>query len=592
MKYPIIDDIAQSREIMTYFGGYVKKLSCQEGSFYDMTNMTTEHFPLLSPRQRRGINKTFDKLQGIIDKDDLTWIDNGQLYINNELKETPDVTIDPDSEKTMCKMGAYIAIFPDKIWYNTYDDTYGYMEASHSVASGTDVTFQAVKANAQDITAAEADEKAINGHYKITESDGKTYWQIYSETTKMWANVATTYFKIQSTDIGKNFKKGDGVKITVTFSKEDELKNYKNIFVNEDKDNPLKRDSNFSVYDKGDDYITVVGILGAAKTTLNDITVEVERKTPDIAYLCECQNRLWACSPDGHEVYCCKQGDVTNWNCFAGISTDSWRATVGSDGIFTGAAAYMGNPIFFKENSLLKITISNYGAHAYKEVECRGVQEGSAKSLVMLNELLYFKSTTNVCYYDGNFPQEIGDDLGEGRYKNAVGGSINNRYYISMQDKDNKWNLFTFGVNNALWSREDDTKADFFCRHGDELFFVKDNTLYSINGTNIYEADGKEKVVDWSVESGWIGYSTDGKKYLSRMDLRAKLDVGSHISLYVEYDSSGNWEHVWNVSGKGTKTFAVPIRPKRCDHFRYKLTGHGDAKLYSMSKYYEEGSDL
>lgn len=592
MKYPIIEETAQAKEIATYFGGYVRKLSCQEGSFYDMKNMTTKHFPLLSPRAKRGINKSFTNLQGIIDKDDLIWIDDGQLYINNELKPTPDVTISNEGEKAMAKMGAYVAIFPDKIWYNTYDDTYGYMEHSESIASGTSVVFQAVKANAKDITASEADGKATDGHYQIKETDGKTYWQVYSATTKMWANVATTYFKIQSTGIGKDFKKGDGVKITVTFDKEDELKNYKNIFVNEDKDNPLKRDSNFAIFDKGDDYITVVGILGAAKTTLTDISVEIERLCPDIAYVCECQNRLWACSSDGHEVYCCKQGDVTNWNCFAGVATDSWKATVGSDGIFTGAFSYMGNPIFFKEKSLLKVTVSAYGAHSYKELECRGVQEGSAKSLVLLNELLYFKSSTSVCYYDGNFPQEISGDLGEGRYGSAIGGSIDNRYYVCMKDENDKYKLLTYDVNTGLWAKEDDIKIDFFVRNKDDLYFVSNHTLYSVGGSHIFDASETEKAVDWSVESGWIGYSSDGKKYLSRMDLRAKLETGSHFSLYLEYDSSGNWEYVWNVAGKGTKTFAVPIRPKRCDHFRYKLVGHGDAKLYSLSKYFEEGSDM
>lgn len=615
MKFPIIEDIEQSKEMTTYFAGLVKKLSCQEGSFFDMKNMTAEHFPLLSPRDRRGINKKFTDLQAIIDKDDLVWIDNDKLFINNE--EKTDVTLDPQyagQKRVIGKMGGYIIIFPDKIWYKatmkngTLKEEHGNIEDSVSVtATSTDkIGFQMVDADGDDITVIGDSATPKDGDYKINTTNGKRTLQVYSKTTGMWMNVASTYFKIywKKPSTLPSFKEGDGLKVTVSFS--DTISstakknlNWETTFPNKE-EAKRTRSNNFVISDCGTFkkdsvdyyYITVTGILGNASFEMSTPTVTVERKAPDISHFCECQNRLWACSKDGHEVYCCKQGDPTNWNCFAGVATDSWAATVGSDGKFTGAFNYLGYPIFFKENSLLKISVSGHGAHGYKEIECRGVQEGSEKSLVMLNESLFYKSSTNICHYDGNFPTEIGDDLGEGGYSDAVGGSIDNRYYVSMKDKTGKYGIYVYDINTTLWTKEDDTKVDFYVRHGDELFFVSNNTLYSTFGSHIYDATEAEGPVDWSVESGWIGYSSDGKKYLSRMDIRAKLDIGSHISLYMEYDSSGVWEYVWNVSGKGTKTFAVPVRPKRCDHFRYKLVGHGDAKLYSISKYFEEGSDL
>ena len=55
-----------------------------------------------------------------------------------------------------------------------------------------------------------------------------------------------------------------------------------------------------------------------------------------------------------NELYACKLGDFKNWNCFLGISTDSYVASVGTDGPWTGAVTYLGNPIFFKETCLHK----------------------------------------------------------------------------------------------------------------------------------------------------------------------------------------------------------------------------------------------
>lgn len=405
----------------------------------------------------------------------------------------------------------------------------------------------------------------------------------------MWSNVATTYMKITATGIGANLEKGDGVKISL------DLTNVswpyaENIFVNKDEDNDNIRYSNFVIYDRGDNYVTVPALLNENKTFTLPITVA--RETPDMSFVTECQNRLWGCASDGHEIYCCKLGDVKNWNCFAGISTDSWAATVGTDGKFTGAFAYLGYPIFFKEDSLIRVTISSQGAHQTRDVQCRGVQAGSEKSLCMVNELLYYKSGTSVCTYDGQFPNTISDALGVDIYKNAKAGTIDGRYYLNMADEKGIYHTFVYDAKSQLWAKEDDTEVLAYCKHQDELFFVgADNILYSVNGTNVYGADKKEKHVDWMVESGPIGYQMPNKKHVSRLDIRMTLENSSYVNLYVQYDSVGPWISIWQLFGTGTKTYAIPMRPHRCDHFRYRLVGHGKADLISVTKSVAEGSD-
>ena len=70
MLYPILQEVAQYRDMTNVFGGYNHQLSCQEGQFYDMKNMTSQYFPILSPRNNRGIVKNFVNPQGILDKED------------------------------------------------------------------------------------------------------------------------------------------------------------------------------------------------------------------------------------------------------------------------------------------------------------------------------------------------------------------------------------------------------------------------------------------------------------------------------------------------------------------------------------------
>lgn len=70
------------------------------------------------------------------------------------------------------------------------------------------------------------------------------------------------------------------------------------------------------------------------------------------------------------------------------------------------------------------------------------------------------------------------------------------------------------------------------------------------------------------------------------------MEVGTNVDFYIKYDSSDVWEHKFNMSGKGTRTYTVPVIPRRCDHFKYKIVGEGAAKIYSVTKTIEQGSDI
>jgi hypothetical protein len=99
------------------------------------------------------------------------------------------------------------------------------------------------------------------------------------------------------------------------------------------------------------------------------------------------------------------------------------------------------------------------------------------------------------------------------------------------------------------------------------------------------------KTIKWEAVTGILGTDSPDKKYISRIDVRMLLQVGTRVNFYAEYDSSGSWEHLFAMDGVKLKTFAVPVKPKRCDHMRLKIVGIGDAKIFSICKTVEQGSD-
>ena len=318
---------------------------------------------------------------------------------------------------------------------------------------------------------------------------------------------------------------------------------------------------------------------------------------PELDYVTQCGNRLWGCrygtDAQGrvvNELYACKLGDFKNWNCFMGISTDSWVTGVGTDGPFTGAIAHLGYPLFFKENHLHKIYISSNKTHQVVDTACRGVQKDCGRSLAIVGETVYYKSRSGVCAYDGSLPTEISYALGNEQYSNAVAGVFGNKYYISMQDAAGGYHLFVYDTAKGMWHREDDLQADCFCSCGDELYCIENGTGKIL--TMFGSGQKCEEPVAWMVETGMIGLSMPDMKYISRLNLRLMLPEYSQLSCYAEYDSSGHWEYLFTIVGQGTRAFALPVRPKRCDHMRLKLEGTGTMKLFSITKTMEQGSDV
>lgn len=327
-------------------------------------------------------------------------------------------------------------------------------------------------------------------------------------------------------------------------------------------------------------------------------SISFSRRMPKMDFVIEAGNRLWGCrygkNADDefvNEIYCSKLGDPTNWNVYEKISTDSYEASCGTDGEWTGAFNYRGHPTFFKEHYIHTAYGSN-PPFQIKDIEARGIQKGSSLSLAMVNEVLFYKSIYGICAYTGGLPEEVSPQLGSILYNNAVGCAYKGKYYVEMQDSDNNPAFFIFDTTKGMWHKESPLNAFKMAAGGDNVFFTANARYNSAS----YTGEGKlfgntEAPIRWSAESGIYGLNSPDKKYISRLNLRMMIPTGSSVFISIMYDSSGHWEKVTNVIGHSLMPFTLPIKPKRCDHFRIKIEGIGDIKLYSICKTIEGGSD-
>lgn len=584
--YPILTASEETRQTIDVFAGYNHNVRIGDNEFFDMKNLTSDVAPVLSVRKARGLYGKSSGIHGMISKDSLCYVDGTNFVMNGYRVDMGLSTAAEDCPKQMISMGAYVIILPDKKYINTADlSDYGKIEAEYS--SAADVTFSPCR---QDGTAFSPDylqpeEPSNPANMALWMDTGATPHSLkqWSSSTGVWASVATTYVKIQCPGIGKPFSQYDGVRLTIPEG------------LTADTAGQIEALGGAAiVYAADDNSITVVGLLDAQTTIQGQITVS--RKMPLMDFVVENDNRLWGCryglNRDGavvNELYACKLGDFKNWECYMGISTDSYAVSLGSDGQFTGAVTHAGYPIFFKEGCMHKVYGQIPANFQVQTTACRGVQKGSGGSLAIVNEILYYKSQHAICAYDGSLPTEISAALGDVSYKNAVAGAHGNKYYVSMEDAaSGERVMMVYDSGKGLWHKEDGIPATQFCSCREELYCsTQDGSIVALLGSG----EPMEQDVSWAAETGVINASNPERQYLKRISIRLTLEPGSHLSIFVQYDSRGVWENLGNMTGSDLRSFTLPIRPRRCDHLRLRLEGSGKAMIYSITRSMSGGSD-
>ena len=318
---------------------------------------------------------------------------------------------------------------------------------------------------------------------------------------------------------------------------------------------------------------------------------------PRLDHVCALDNRLWGCrngmqagsNTDVNEIYCSALGDFKKWDTFQGVSTDPWYAGVAEPGPFTGAVAYGGHPIFFKEDCAYVIS-GSYPPYTVTVLHIDGVARGAARSICEVDGALYYKSRYAVMRYTSSSIGSVSDRLG--RLPDAVpatAGSFGGKYYLSLAGK-----VHVYDTKRGMWCTEDDCGAVDFATADGKLYIAagKEDAngkypLYEVSGDAEAEAD-----MPWSFTTPRIGYGLPNRKYVSRVLIR--LEIGDAALPTVELSRDGGaWEALScaarvGTDGARTGSITIPIRPRRCESFRIRVSGVGAYKLTGITKYMEE----
>lgn len=300
--------------------------------------------------------------------------------------------------------------------------------------------------------------------------------------------------------------------------------------------------------------------------------VTVETAFPELDMICAGENRLWGVS--GDTIYASALGEPARFYDFSG-DAGSYAVAVASDGAFTGLTYYSNGILAFKRGLVHKVYgeyPSNYGISTYV---IPGVQTGSHKSLQVINEVLYYKGEDGVYAYTGSTPELVSYDLLPKRYGAAAAGTDGRRYYISMQDEQNAWQMLVYDTVTGVWLREDNTHAIDFANLDGRLMFI--------SGSQVVEARSRSReAVDWMAELTEITEGTPAGKTYIRLYIDARIPKGGYIRVWTKHDS-GKWSEQ-NTLLPGDGTYTVPLRPGRTGTLRLRLEGHGGCVVREVTR--------
>lgn len=645
-KLPELYDEDTSRASIDTFLGINKAPRIGDGEFSDMQNLTSDYFPNLAVRPRRG--KPYLPSAKNPRSISVYAGDDGLFYpvyvdeMENESGETVtgivlhhvawDMThkiplgLTSEGDKQIITMGAYLIVLPDMMYVNTKKpEDYG----SISDAVNAETAFPGVENAYLTADMVVCDEHGVLPKY-IQAVDPNELDHIGAiQNGEMWQQIGakdalyrwnddrpgwvkeTSYLRVTIGGYGGGATMGSVANFREPLKAGDSV-TVKGLYRQGELGEGGVTDGPHQVV-WVEDYKPPKGVVGSGQIVVlpgsiseasihvsdspNTSQIEIKRWIPRMDFMCERGNRLFGCryGDDGqgnfvNEIYVSARGSFLRWGVGTGTDDSPMIFNVGIDGAFTGAITYDGYPTFFKERAMLRVGGYTPADFTLYDSKCLGVASGCGKSLAIVENTLYYKSRGPVMAFDGSMPVPVSDKLGSlYDLPFAVGGACGRKYYVSMRNYGGKKkHLYVLDTALGLWHREDALYADSMADDGDNMYIASSGEVWRVRESDVYqEAAG----IPWYAESGIIGLENPDKKYLTKLSVRLRLEPGASARVSVQYDSSNVWKQVWATVANSLRTVTVPVLPIRCDHCKIRIEGVGPCRIYSITKTFEAAED-
>lgn len=531
----------------------------------------------ISPRAMRMRVRDLSSADGISSDGELIWVDNGTLYYMGLKIDGLKLTY---GKKEIFRMGNYVIVFPDGVYFNLMDTSdYGTVSVG-SIGSG-EIELSTVDEAGKPVT-----DYTVSYLEPLEYQEGDLWAMPKADVGYVmkkcirgaWREFKT-YIKIAFASIGNLLSVGD----TVDCYGAESITGKAFTIARLEKD---------AVYCEG-----VSG--GVSKISY----IKLSRKLPLLDHVAVCGDRLWGCrsgfDADGNmvrRVYASAKGNPLVWTA----RTEGFGALqdIPTDGIFSGMCEIDGYAVAFENNALTKLRMTG-DRITYKRYACEGVGDMANGSIAALGGEIYYKSKNAVCAYNGNRVKQISSSLGNvGIPKTgSYAGVMNGKYYVTLLLENEKNAVGVYDPETETWEIEDDPGVrGFATRNGDLYAICEDGDgarilLWDYRNSSAeaksycVEAGGDCDTAECGFECGNIGTDSLGHVYPVKLSVRAVVRLGE-LGIGLRYN--GEQEERYTIGASELGIYNIPIQRKRADTVSVSFFGSGDFDVCGYELEYTE----
>lgn len=585
---PYLASIRKYKQVQ--FGGLRHNVNCADGEIYDMENISMDSYPYLTVREKRGNYIPAPNAATQIYADNgvmLVVTPNGITYNGNYITDT----VAPEKAE-LVRFGDRVILMPDKKVINLKYKIIGFYNRIADIQDTAQLYDGAVVKDAmtEELHLFVWDGEIWVDNGKLVEAmDAVTMNQpavfmdgtLYDEKATANTIKLTDISWFELTEI-YGFRVGDAVKISGCTKVNS---NNKTPVIREIK--PVEAYGVPGVYLSFSDFCFTMPIAedGTTVTQYEENSITIEREIPELDVLFEHENRLWGAK--GKEIFASKLGDPFNWNCFEGLSTDSYYMQTMDKGAITAGISF-GYPRFFREDSMTTVYGSMPSAFQTHRTELSGVKSGEKNSLERMGGLLFWLSADGVVIYDGSKTYLQEQVFGAWKMSRVISKAGGRKLYMAadlgkhpLADGERLKAVLCYDAESGLWTKEDDPGIKSMTYMDGTVYALKSDRIITLNGLRGKEAS-EGKIYSYAE----FGDYTDGdlnRKAVSRVQLRMELAEGAWVSVKIRYDSE-EWTTLKYLEAGKKRSVYIPVIPRRCDHYRIRIEGGGKWTLYAMAR--------
>ena len=530
----------ENKTTVNLFGGINRLPNARPSQFSDMYGIAPGCYPII----RSGLLKSnILEFEGSITKAGhykrFYYFLNGVLYYDGKqtgFKVEGDII-------SVVGLGNNLVVFPQKLWFNTDDFSFGSLEN---------------KKSAEAVLLLSTEKGEVYGNYTVSEtlpesaSEGALWLDTSLEEPILKKYVGGSFYAV--TDVAvklqcstEGFNEGDSICVS----------------------SPSFNGS-FNIKCIGDGFLTFgsASVLSGKKETIT-----VSREVPDITYACEHGNRIWGCSSGGTEIYASELGKKDCFYTFQNTAADSYSVSIGENTAFKGVCELSGRLYFFKSNFVYMLQGTKPQNYQFMRVSTDGILEDSKCSVVEQGGYLYYFSNLGLVRFDGNSAEKIDKKLSSSIKADFICSSGERLYVVYGRD------LYYIDTDMGEFYKIDSDDYEGIYSFGTYLIYAKKGAIGYYSFLENYNTD-------FSVEFAPFGTDFEKEGFITRLGLGLYLGENAILNVECAYDD-GKYRVIKRIRGKA-KGFTLPLMPGRCTAFKLRLSGKGVFRLHSLSIYRSE----